>query len=207
MLHDQRPSGSAGESFLRGDGATAAKGHSSASRRPAECSGRADVSRVGTAEAPVVGAGSVGEGGANGASAGAPASGSASPSALTPQGHGHVLVVDDEPSVARLTGLVLNQQGFDVEVAVSGRQALEMIQSLPGRFRLILVDLSMPDLSGVEVLQQARALGCPAPVVLTSGYSRTETAQVVGSAEFAGYLQKPYRLEALLEVIDSALAG
>jgi CheY-like chemotaxis protein len=124
---------------------------------------------------------------------------------LTFKGHGRVLVIDDEPSVARLTGLVLDQHGFQVEVAGSGNEALALIEQTPRGFRLIIVDLSMPDLSGVEVLQHARAMGCAAPMVLTSGYSRNEAAQEAGNADFAGYLQKPYRLETLLDVIQAAL--
>lgn len=121
------------------------------------------------------------------------------------QGQGRVLVIDDEPAVARLTGLVLDQHGFEVEVACSGSAALELITEHPARFQLIIVDLSMPDLSGVEVLRRARALGCPAPVVLTSGHAESEADDAVKAADFAGYLQKPYRLEALLEVIGRAL--
>jgi DNA-binding response OmpR family regulator len=122
------------------------------------------------------------------------------------RGSGRVLVVDDEPSVARLTALVLDQHGFEVEVAVSGQEALAQISRTPAGFRLVVVDLSMPDLSGVDVLRQARALGCPAPMVLTSGHSRTDTVSAVRDANFAGYLQKPYRLEALLDVIQEALS-
>lgn len=121
------------------------------------------------------------------------------------RGSGRVLVVDDEPSVARLTALVLDQYGFEVEVAISGQDALEQIARQPSVFRLVVVDLSMPDLSGVDVLNRARALGCPAPMVLTSGHSSTDTDSVLKSSAFAGYLQKPYRLETLLEVIQRAL--
>jgi CheY-like chemotaxis protein len=122
------------------------------------------------------------------------------------RGAGRVLVVDDEPSVARLTALVLDQHGFEVEVAVSGHDALTQIGRSPSGFRLVVVDLSMPDLSGVDVLRQARALGCPAPMVLTSGHSRTDTVSAVRDVQFAGYLQKPYRLETLLDVIQDALS-
>jgi CheY-like chemotaxis protein len=120
-----------------------------------------------------------------------------------------VLVVDDEPSVARLTALVLDQYGFEVDVAISGLDALEHIARKPARkpagFRLIVVDLSMPDLTGVDVLKRARQLGCLAPMVLTSGHCSTDTDGVLRTSEFAGYLQKPYRLETLLEVIQQAL--
>jgi DNA-binding response OmpR family regulator len=122
------------------------------------------------------------------------------------RGAGRVLVVDDEPSVARLTALVLDQYGFEVQVAASGREALEQIARAPAGYTLVVVDLSMPDLSGVDVLNHARALGCVAPMVLTSGHSSTDTERVLASSTFAGYLQKPYRLETLLEVIQQALA-
>jgi CheY-like chemotaxis protein len=146
-----------------------------------------------------------------------PASATATPVPATPHGSaegrslvpwkgvGRVLVVDDEPSVARLTALVLDQYGFEVDVAISGLDALEHIARKPAGFRLIVVDLSMPDLSGVDVLKRARELGCQAPMVLTSGHSSTDTDGVLRTSDFAGYLQKPYRLETLLEVIQQAL--
>lgn len=116
-----------------------------------------------------------------------------------------MLVVDDEPAVARLTGLVLGQHGFEVEVVVSGQEALTRIASVPNGYRLVLVDLTMPDLTGIEVLHRARALGCHAPMVLTSGYSEKEAAASLEGTDFVGYLQKPYRLEALLDVVERAL--
>jgi CheY-like chemotaxis protein len=118
---------------------------------------------------------------------------------------GLVLVVDDEPAVARVTSMVLDQCGFDVAVAFSSRDALARLAEWSSRVRLVLVDLTMPDQDGIEFMRAARELGCQAPMVLTSGYLQDEADRRFVSQGFAGYLQKPYRLETLVDVLRRAL--
>jgi CheY-like chemotaxis protein len=120
------------------------------------------------------------------------------------RGQGRVLVVDDEPAVARLTSLVLEQYGFQVDVVNNGREALAQLSS-SDRYRVVLVDLTMPDFSGIEVLVRARKQGCDTPMVLTSGYPRSEADQRFQDSDFSGFLQKPYRMENLVDVIRGAL--
>lgn len=126
-------------------------------------------------------------------------------SAFTWRSSGLILVVDDEPSVAKVTGMVLDQCGFSVDVATSGDDALRHIERLRDQLRLVLVDLTMPDKSGIEVMNAARSLGITVPMVLTSGYPKEEAGVRFMSAGFSGYLQKPYRLETLIAVLKDAL--
>ena len=120
-------------------------------------------------------------------------------------GSGLILVADDNEAVARVTSLVLGQCGFDVALATSGQAALQYIREHAGRLRLALVDLTMPDKTGLDVLQEARASGFESPIVLTSGHPREEADRLFGAAGFSAYIQKPYRLETLVKVLRRAL--
>ncbi|MEN9579027.1 MAG: hypothetical protein RJA70_2036 [Pseudomonadota bacterium] len=121
------------------------------------------------------------------------------------RGSGLILVVDDEPAVARVTEMVLDQCGFSVNVATSGVEALRHMERFRDQLRLVLIDLTMPDQSGIEVMQAARRLGLAVPMVLTSGYPNDEADKRFEGDGFSGYLQKPYRLEVLMTVLRRAL--
>lgn len=119
------------------------------------------------------------------------------------RGAGRVLVADDEPSVARLTGLILGQCGFDVTVAASGKEALATIDANRSSLRLVLLDYNMPDFDGPAVLAAARERGCSVPMILSTGYP---TDQEMGGLEgFAALLHKPYRFETLVDVLRTVL--
>lgn len=123
---------------------------------------------------------------------------------------GRVLVVDDEPMVARLTAMVLEHVGLQPTIGHTGTVALELLrQSLtePGSeaYRLVVVDLTMPDLSGHEVLEQIRALDSHVPVILTSGFSEQQLRQRGAFQGFDGFLQKPFRMTSLIEVLQGLL--
>lgn len=119
------------------------------------------------------------------------------------RGTGRLLVVDDDLAVARLTAMVLQQLGFEVDLVSGGAEALRALEAV--RYRLVVVDLTMPDLDGVTVLQCARASGHRTPFVLTSGCPREEVEQRLNEHDFAGYLQKPYRMEQLVRLLRQLL--
>ncbi len=118
---------------------------------------------------------------------------------------GLVLVVDDEPAVARVTSLVLDECGFDVAVAHNADEAMKHLERYGSKVRVVLVDLAMPHKSGVDVMQAARSAGFEVPMVLTSGFPHDEADKRFSDEGFVGYLQKPYRLETLVAVLKDAL--
>lgn len=123
---------------------------------------------------------------------------------------GRVLVIDDEPMVARLTAMVLEHVGLRPTIGHTGASALELLrQSLTDAessgYRIVVVDLTMPDLSGQEVLEQIRVLSPGLPVVLTSGFSEQQLRQRGAFAGFDGFLQKPFRMTAMVEVLQGLL--
>lgn len=118
-----------------------------------------------------------------------------------------ILVVDDERDVQALVSMVLERQGYEVEAASDGREALEKI----GRHRpdLIVLDLMMPEIDGWGVLERLRAQQGPPPrVVLLSAYAHDPNTRQRGlDAGACACLGKPFRLPELISTCEQALNG
>ena len=121
-------------------------------------------------------------------------------------GNGTILVVDDEAPVRAVASEMLKRLGFEVVTACNGREAIEICGREPPCFRAILLDLTMPELDGAEVVEVLRKVGRDIPVVLMSGYGEQDALGRFGSDAIAGFLQKPFRPEELKERLGQALA-
>lgn len=120
--------------------------------------------------------------------------------APTPEQHrGRVLVVDDDSVVRSVATALLTRRGFEVVSDPSGLSALERLGTNATDVRFILLDLTMPGLTGIEMLQRLRALERdagrpPITVFLMSGYSEQEVTHGVDDLSIAGFLQKPFTI-------------
>jgi nitrogen-specific signal transduction histidine kinase/CheY-like chemotaxis protein len=123
------------------------------------------------------------------------------------RGEGCILLVDDDVSVRDVAGKMLERAGYEVVVAESGRRALELFQSMRGKLRGVLLDWAMPDLSGEKVLDELNRTGASVPVVLTTGYSQSELADVLTEGKLSGIVHKPFSYERLRSVMRTATAG
>ena len=119
---------------------------------------------------------------------------------------GRVLVIDDEVGIRRLARLLLEEAGFDVDLAADGDEALERIHESSETLDLILLDLTMPRRSGVEVLEEIRRVHTDIPVVLMSGFTESEVASILESDPRTSFLQKPFTGESLQQVVRTAFA-
>jgi len=124
-----------------------------------------------------------------------------------PLASGRALVVDDEAGIRRFARLLLTEAGFEVELAADGEAGLARLTNGAGGCALVLLDLTMPGPSGIDVLAEIRRRRIAVPVVLMSGYTEYEIATVLESDPHAHFLQKPFTAESLEEVLRSALAG
>lgn len=115
-----------------------------------------------------------------------------------------VLVADDEPAVRRVAERVLGRE-YEVTAVADGDEALEQLISRPG-FALVLLDASMPRMSGRRVLETMRERGDATPVVICSGFGDDAGAQQQEFANLRGYLAKPYTLMQLLACVATELA-
>lgn len=114
-----------------------------------------------------------------------------------------VLVVDDEPAIRAVLRQVLREHGYEVVVASSGDDALELIRSGRQRPAMVLSDVMMPRGSGIELTEQLAGSGIP--VVLMSG--RQDPAAIPGSAapSVSAFLEKPLTTSALLGAVRETL--
>jgi two-component system cell cycle sensor histidine kinase/response regulator CckA len=120
-------------------------------------------------------------------------------------GHGLALLVDDDSRVRTVTTLLLRDLGFEVMTAASGRDAIVEFARRASEISFVMLDVTMPDLSGDQVLHELRKVRSDVPVLLCSGYSEDEMRSRFGSKEMETFLQKPYTVRALKERIQHLL--
>jgi DNA-binding response OmpR family regulator len=108
-----------------------------------------------------------------------------------------VLVIDDESAILRLLALALSEKGYHVDTADNGELGIEMVKS--NQYHLVLTDMQMGNVSGEDVLRQARLLkGDCLPVIAMSG-----TPWLMENLPFDAVLPKPYSLKMLLEMMQN----
>ncbi|HEV3052309.1 MAG TPA: sigma-54 dependent transcriptional regulator, partial [Longimicrobium sp.] len=114
-----------------------------------------------------------------------------------------VLVVDDEEQVRTFLAELLGSSGYQVRCASSGAQALEMLAG--GSFDAVLLDVMMPEMSGLEVLRRYRSTGGSAPVIVLSALAGAEDAMRAMKLGASDYLSKPFSNDELEDVLARAL--
>jgi len=115
-----------------------------------------------------------------------------------------VLIVDDDLVQLRLTSEVANRAGFSAVTATSGRQALELLHADPGIGAMVL-DLVMPDLDGMAVLEAMRRDGLATPVIVQTGHSSLDTVVTAMRQGAADFFVKPVAPERLIMSLRNAL--
>ncbi|MFK4435335.1 response regulator transcription factor [Paenibacillus sp. RC21] len=107
-----------------------------------------------------------------------------------------VLVIDDEEKISRLLQLELSHEGYAVEIAQTGKEGLE--KALAHTWNIIILDVMLPEINGVEVLKQIRKVDKHTPVIMVTARNAT-TDKVSGLDEGANdYITKPFEIEELL---------
>ncbi len=121
------------------------------------------------------------------------------------RGSGTVLVVDDEAVVRDMTSDLLAELGFDVVVARDGREGVDVFRERAGDLVLVLLDLTMPRMSGEEALAEMRRIRPDAKVIVMSGYSRREVLAQFAEESLAGFIQKPFNASDFGEALRRAI--
>jgi len=127
------------------------------------------------------------------------------PEAPAARGHETILVVDDEPALRALAKGGLTQLGFDVITAASGEEALGVLRSRPHTVAAVLLDLSMPGLSGERVLRTIRSVQPDLPVIIASGFATVESQHAWRAAGAQDFVAKPYRIQDVAQKIRGIL--
>ena len=127
----------------------------------------------------------------------------AEPNALS--GAGIILVVDDEELVRRTAKAALQRYGYTVVEAENGLEALELFQRMQDSVALVLLDLTMPVLSGEDAYWQLKALKPDLPVIVSSGYDEMEAERRFGGEGVKDFIKKPYVAQKLAQKVQEAL--
>ena len=133
------------------------------------------------------------------------AAAAAAPEGIDFQGYGRLLVVDDEELIRNMARFALERCGYTVHLAADGRAAVDAFAADPGAFSAVLLDLTMPVMSGEEALERLQEIRPGVPVVLSSGYTEVEALRRFQDRRLAGFLQKPYTATTLARKIRQAL--
>ena len=115
----------------------------------------------------------------------------------------HILVVDDELSMRELLEVLLSKEGYTVSFAENGRNAVSMIEKTD--FDLLLCDIRLGDITGLEVLKAAKAQNPDAVVIMISAYTTTEAAVEAMNQGAYDFVPKPFNNEELKQTIKTAL--
>jgi PAS domain S-box-containing protein len=113
-----------------------------------------------------------------------------------------ILIIDDERDVASMAQEILETENYSVHVELSPVQGVEFYKDHCSEIDLVMLDLTMPEMSGKEVVEALHAIDPTVKVIITSGYSEEEVTKKIGVVKVLGFIQKPYRLEALLSLVQ-----
>ncbi len=129
---------------------------------------------------------------------------------VAPPGARNILLIDDEPAVRVVTGRLLNELGHRVVTADSGQRGLELFSREPDAIDLVVLDLTMPEKSGEQILDELRLVRGDVPVVITSGFQAQDASKLLHVPNVIGFLDKPHtlgNLESVLAALGTRLAS
>ena len=114
-----------------------------------------------------------------------------------------ILVVDDEMSMRELLQLMLDKEGYQVTLAASGEEALKVLEN--NTFDLVITDIRMQDIDGIDVLKKAKALSPESVVIMISAFATAETAVEAMKEGAYDYIPKPFKNRDFKKIVRDAL--
>ena len=117
----------------------------------------------------------------------------------------HILFVDDEVPIAEVAGIMLAKLGYRVTVYTDSRQAMQHLQTNHADLALLMTDLSMPGLSGVDLIREAGRVKPDMPAILLTGYGKAIDTKAAGELHISEVMHKPFTMESLSAAIEGAL--
>jgi two-component system response regulator (stage 0 sporulation protein F) len=114
-----------------------------------------------------------------------------------------ILVVDDEEGARDLFHTILSDEGYDVSLANGGEEALDLFKN--NQFNLVITDIKMPVMDGLQLLQEIRKLGSKTDVIMVTAYGEVESYLKAMSLGAAEYINKPIRIKELKRIVHKIL--
>ena len=115
--------------------------------------------------------------------------------------HGTILLIDDEEELRRIGAELLAGMGLTVLTASNGREALAVFRERQSEIDLVLVDLTMPEMDGIETYNELRKNAISLPVLFCSGYGDMDISPLISHDAHAGFVPKPYKVEEVREML------
>lgn len=122
-------------------------------------------------------------------------------------GSERILVVDDEPAIATMEKLMLEGLGYRVTALTNSQEALDLFTANPAGFDLLITDMTMPHLTGAQLVQAVRAVRPDLPSILCTGFSETINGAKAKALGINAYVMKPIAKRDLALEIRKVLAG
>ena len=127
--------------------------------------------------------------------------------AMNPTVDAKVLLVDDEETLRRAVAKMLEKRGFSVIEAREGRTAIDILRRNCSHIGVVLLDIKLPDVGGVDVFSDMCLINPAIKVILTTGFNLEIAAAGAGKRRPWGYIQKPYEIDELASLLRTALAA
>jgi PAS domain S-box-containing protein len=118
---------------------------------------------------------------------------------------GNILLVDDEKDYLNLGKRFLEKIGFNVFTAENGRDALNIFRDNYDKIRCVLLDLTMPELNGLQTFSEMKVIKNDVPIIILSGYNEENVLDIFKDKNISAFIQKPYKLKSLSEKIKEAI--
>lgn len=117
----------------------------------------------------------------------------------------HILFIDDEASIVKMSKKTLEKQGYTVTGKISSPEALKSFQAAPDEFDLVMTDISMPLISGDQLALELMKVRPDMPVILCSGHSKKSLEERYAGMKIKAFLCKPFSMVELTETVRMAL--
>jgi CheY-like chemotaxis protein len=121
------------------------------------------------------------------------------------EGMGRILIVDDEPAIVDLWAEALNRLGYKTTNITNSPEALEIFSTHPEGFDLLITDLAMPDLNGLELARQVRTIRPGIPIIVCTGYSEKFGEEEIMALGIEKLFKKPLEVRQLTEAVEQIL--
>ena len=117
-----------------------------------------------------------------------------------------ILIIDDDEMIRDLARDILEMQGYTIMCAQDGMEGITIYKENKGKIGCIILDLTMPLMNGRETYLRLREIDKQAKIILSTGLGKDEKAQEIIALGVQGIVQKPYRMEELIRIVEKTLS-